>query len=161
MSAWGLGIAALCMFVVLCGGPTRANKAEISFKVDQLFDHYGLIRWEFEKARLDNFSIQLMNDPQSIGYIFVHDGNNVCRGEAQARAVRAKRYVVEHRGVPWNRVIWRLEGYKGEFEIYLQPVERNIQVPYPFLGYPNVSPEVHLTRNCRRQIAKIKNSRWN
>ena len=161
MSAWRLGIAALCMLVVLCDGLTRANKAESSLEVDRLFDEYGAIRWEDEKARLDNFAIQITNNPDDIGYIFVYDGKNVCKGEAQARAIRAKRYIVEHRGVPWNRVIWRLDGYTRDFVITLQPAERGFPVPYPFMGYQEVTPQVHITRNCRQRMAQIKTSRWN
>src|SRR6185436_6694632 len=71
------------------------------------FDQYGRINWEAEQARLDNFAIQLMNDRDSVGYIFIYDGSDLCEGEAQARAIRAKTYLVERRGVPWNRVIWR------------------------------------------------------
>jgi len=120
-----------------------------------------MIRWEDEKARLDNFAIQLTVDPALVGYIFVNDGKEMCTGEAQARAMRAKRYVVEHRGVPWNRVIWRLDGYAGEFLITLQPVVRGLPVGYPFLGYPRVVPEVHASKNCRSRIAKIKRGGFN
>jgi hypothetical protein len=119
-----------------------------------------MIRWEDEKARLDNFAVQLMNYPELVGYIFVNDGKQICKGEAQARAMRAKRYVVEHRRVPWNRVIWRNDGYSGEFLITLQPVVRGVPVAYPFVGYPRVVPEVHVTENCRSRIAKIR-SKWN
>ncbi len=129
--------------------------------VDRLFDQYSNIRWEDEKARLDNFAIQLQNDPDVVGYIFVNDGKAMCAGEAQARAVRAKRYVVEHRGVPWSRVIWRLDGYTGEFMITLQPVVRSVPVNYPFLGYERRSPELYRTKNCRLQLATIRRSKWN
>ena len=52
-------------------------------------DKYGNIAWDDEKARLDNFAIQLMHDPNQIGYLYVRSGRVSCRGEAQARAVRA------------------------------------------------------------------------
>jgi hypothetical protein len=128
---------------------------------DRLFDQYSIIRWEDEKARLDNFAIQLINDPEVLGYIFVNDGKQMCRGEAQARAMRAKRYVVEHRGVAWNRVMWRIDGYTGDFLISLQPVNREVPIGYPFLGYPKITAEVYVTENCRSRIAKIRRSKWN
>jgi hypothetical protein len=126
----------------------------------RLFDQYGRIKWEDEQARLDNFAIQLMNEPDLIGYIFVYDGNDICAGEAQARAMRAKRYVVEHRGVKWNRVIWRIDGYIEEFMTYLQPVSRSIPVSYPFLAEITRSPRRHVTGHCQGRIAEIKKTKW-
>ncbi len=71
------------------------------------FDQYGAISWEDERARLDNFAIEVQSDEKLIGYILVFDAIGGCSGEAQAQAIRAKRYVVEHRHIAWNRVIWR------------------------------------------------------
>src|SRR4029077_3471509 len=51
------------------------------------FDEYGNIKFNDEKARLDNYSIQLQNEPGSQGYIIAYGS---CEGEAQARADRAK-----------------------------------------------------------------------
>jgi hypothetical protein len=131
-----------------------------STKADRLFDQYGMIRWEDERARLDNFAIQVQAEQNTVGYIFVQDGPQMCLGEAQARAIRAKRYIVEHRGTPWDRVIWRVDGYSREFVITLQPAPRDYPIPYPFLGYQKIVPEVHVTTNCRSQLAKIKQSKW-
>jgi hypothetical protein len=127
---------------------------------DRLFDQYGLIRWADEQARLDNFAIQLLNNPDDIGYIFVYDGKDVCEGEAHARAIRARKYVVEHRKVSWNRVMWRYDGYAGEFSIVLQPASRTIHVEYPFLGpFRYVPPKQHVTRHCGARFKRIENSK--
>lgn len=87
-----------------------------------------------EKARLDNFAIQLLNDETLIGYVLVFDSVGGCPGEAGARAIRAKKYVVEHRGVAWNRVIWRHEGYLEGLSTMLQPAPRQRLLPFPFLS---------------------------
>jgi hypothetical protein len=50
-------------------------------------DRYGHISWENEKARLDNFAIQLMNQPNTIGYLYVQAGSVSCKGEAQAQGM--------------------------------------------------------------------------
>jgi hypothetical protein len=61
----------------------------------EVFDQYGgAIRWEDEKSRLDNFAIQLQQEEKLLGFILVVDAVGGCPGEAQARAIRAKRYVV-------------------------------------------------------------------
>lgn len=126
---------------------------------DRLFDSYGLISWADEQARLDNFSIQVLNEPDAIGYIFVYDGANVCADEARARAIRARKYVVEYRKVPWNRVMWRYEGYASEFGIYLQPASRSIHFSYPFLGPLKEMPVEHITDRCTARLQKIEESK--
>jgi hypothetical protein len=145
--------------LALAGLATVYAPGSSSTKAKRLFDQYGMIRWEDEKARLDNFAIQVQQDPNTVGYIFVQDGPQMCLGEAQARATRAKRYIVEHRGTSWNRVIWRVDGYSSDFVITLQPAPRGSPIPYPFLGYQKIVPEVHVTTNCRSRIAKIKQSK--
>lgn len=125
------------------------------------FDEYGLIKWEDEQARLDNFAIQLMNDPKSIGYMFFYDGNNMCLGEAEARATRAKRYVVEYRGVPWNRVIWRNDGYLDEFMMSLVPAPGSLTSnPFHAFGAAAKNTSRHVIGRCRARVAEIKKTKW-
>jgi hypothetical protein len=100
MKVAGLTAYFLCIGTLLT--VVRPSTPVNSNSFDRLFDEYGLIRWEDEQARLDNFAIQLSNERDSIGYIFIYDGENVCAGEARARAIRARKYVVEHRHVPWH-----------------------------------------------------------
>jgi hypothetical protein len=124
------------------------------------FDQYGKLRWEDEKARLDNFAFALATNPHYVGYILVYDGKDVCAGEAEARALRAKRYVVEHRGIPWNRVIWRRDGYNEKFETILEPIRRDIAVPYPFTRSSASSDlvQTHVDKNCATRMTAIKKS---
>ena len=56
---------------------------------------YDNICWEDEKSRLDNFAIQLQNQPDVKGYIIVYAGKESCAVEAQTRALRAKNWLVE------------------------------------------------------------------
>ena len=66
------------------------------------FDTYGNIRFNDEKARLDNFAIQLQNDPTAQGYII---GYGSCDAEGQTRANRAKDYLVNTRGIDASRIV--------------------------------------------------------
>ena len=68
------------------------------------FDEYGNIRFNDEKARLDNYAIQLQNEPGSTGTIIVYGS---CEGEAQQRGDRAKDYLVNTRGIEAGRItLW-------------------------------------------------------
>ena len=111
------------------------------------FDSFENTSVEFENAVLDSFSIALLNKPNDIGYIIVYAGRRACSGEAQARAMRMKKYLVEYRGVEWNRVIWKDGGYLKQPYVLLEMQLRNgPQYPY---DYPETLPasEVQIM-NC-------------
>jgi hypothetical protein len=89
--------------------PECQRTASCSFTVGQIararkFDEYGDIRFNDEKARLDNYAIQLQNEPGSTGYIVVYAARTGPAGQAQARADRAKDYLVNTRGIDAARI---------------------------------------------------------
>jgi hypothetical protein len=156
-----LAVLIIILISVAAGAVNLANNA---FKAKppprRNFDQYGLIRWGDEQAHLDNFAIQLQNEPDDIGYIFVYDGNDVCEGEARARAIRAREYVVKYRGLGWNRVMWRYDGFAGEFSIALQPAPRAMKISDPWLGpFAYVPPIQHITDKCDLRLKRIRNSK--
>ncbi len=110
--------------LILCLIPVGVHASAKSKSPTSFFDSYGDLRWEWEKARLDNFAIFLLNNPTFVGHIFVWAGKRACRGEAQARALRAKKYLVDYRKVEWNRVIWHDNGYAEEVSTILEPMSR-------------------------------------
>ena len=122
-------------------------------------DDYGAISWENEKARLDSFAIQLHHEKDLIGYIFIFAENGGCPGEAQARAIRAKRYLVEHRSVPWNRVIWRVEGYRQDLTTIPLLFPPGTDLSYPFYSSTGGRDGL-LTPKCKARLKQIAKSRW-
>lgn len=69
------------------------------------FDQYGNIKFEDEKARLDNFAIQITNEPLSSGQILAWAGQETFKNEATERLERAKKYLVEVRDIDPNRIV--------------------------------------------------------
>jgi hypothetical protein len=80
------------------------------------FDEYGNIRFNDEKARLDNYAIQLQNQPGAQGYIIAYGS---CAGEAQARADRAKDYLVNTRGIDAGRIVTMDGGCRADLTVEL------------------------------------------
>jgi len=113
------------------------------------FDRYGRISWEDEKARLDNFAIHLTMFPNTTGYFLVRAGKSSCKGEAQDHGIRAKNYLMKVRHIPWNRVIWRDNGYGDEFEVVIWLVPHDYAFDFG-LEYDAATPQ-HVIRNCRRR----------
>jgi hypothetical protein len=69
------------------------------------FDEYYDIARNDEKARLDNFAIQLQSEPGSQGYIIVYPSRRARPNDAQARAQRISDYLVNSRGLDTQRVV--------------------------------------------------------
>ena len=84
--------------------------------VARKFDEYGNIRFNDEKARLDNFAIQLQNEPSATGYII---GYGYCEGEGQTRANRAKDYLVNTRGIDGSRLVVVDGGCRSDLQVQL------------------------------------------
>jgi hypothetical protein len=83
------------------------------------FDTFGDIRFEDEKARLDNFAIQIMNQKDAHGFIIVYAGRKATVNQAQRRANRAKNYMVNVRGIDKERLYAVDGGYREDLEIKL------------------------------------------
>ena len=108
-------------------------------------------------GRLDNFAIALQHDPKLIGYIIVYAGQRACVGEAEDRARRAKKYVVETRGIQESRVKWINGGYREELAVILQPVPPGAP---ELTASPTIKPsEVQIMKNCKPKTSKHKKSR--
>jgi K319-like protein len=90
------------------------------------FDEYGNIRFNDEKARLDNYAIQLQNDPGSTGTIIVYGS---CAGEAQQRGDRAKDYLVNTRGIEAGRITVVDGGCRSDLTVQLWVVPAGATAP--------------------------------
>jgi|ERR1700752_1735978 len=118
------------------------------------FDTYGGISWELEKLHLDNFAIQLQHESDSIGYIIVYAGRRACVDEAKDRALRAKKYVVETRGIQASRIKWIDGGYREELTVVLQPAPRGAP---ELTASPTLKPsEVQIIKNCKPKSPKSR-----
>lgn len=69
------------------------------------FDEFPDISRNDEKARLDNFGIELQNDPTATGYVIVYPGKSGKRGEVQQHAGRIVDYLVNSRGLDQRRIV--------------------------------------------------------
>jgi len=68
------------------------------------FDEFPAIAYNDEKARLDNFAIELQNDPTATAYVIVYPGANGRPGEVQKQMTRAVDYLVNSRGISSARI---------------------------------------------------------
>jgi hypothetical protein len=95
------------------------------------FDEYYDIARNDEKARLDNFAIQLQQEPGSQGYILVYPSRRAKSGDAQARAQRISDYLVNSRGIDTHRVVIVMGPQREDWLFELWVVPEGTQPPTP------------------------------
>jgi hypothetical protein len=69
------------------------------------FEEYGNIRSSIEKPKLDNFALQLQNDPSAQGYIVVYSGRTKYERGGVIRARQIKQYLIRTRKIDRARII--------------------------------------------------------
>ena len=80
-----------------------------SFKLDEvrirvqsrMFDEFGKLPSNDEKARLDNYAVHLQNNPGDSAYVIVY---GKCLGEGRPKSKKLKDYLVNTRGLDGSRV---------------------------------------------------------
>ena len=153
----GLGGLEVTVTVELSGAPLGCNgSASRTMQVESAgfvcggrpFDEYGDIKFNDEKARLDNFAIQLSNDPLSSGYILMSAGQETFENEATERLNRAKSYLVNVREIDSNRVVTVDCGFAPDLTIKLfiaplgatPPACSNLEVPFSEVKFTKPRP---------------------
>ena len=98
-----------------------ANKKTIGGDLHAVrkFDEYGDLAINKERERLNDFALMLKSEPNTQGYIIVYAGRRARVGEAQARAERAKKYLVTIRSMNSGRVVTVDGGYREQLTIEL------------------------------------------
>jgi hypothetical protein len=97
------------------------------------FDEYGRLAFSDEKARLDNFVIQ-MRERLGRGALVVLGENAAARSKLMRRAQRAKRYLMQTRGLEPQRLLILDGGYKEQpvTELHLYPIGGEVSRIYLF-----------------------------
>ena len=131
-----------CSTTASCSTQVRPPKPE-----PRRFDEYGNIRFNDEKARLDNYAIQLQNEPGSTATIIVFGS---CAGEGQTRGDRAKDYLVNTRGIEAGRITVVDGGCRADLTVQLWIVPQGADAP-PVDTTGAVSPCPECRRAPRRR----------
>jgi hypothetical protein len=101
------------------------------------FDEFPSIAYDDDKARLDNFAIELQNNPGVQGYIITYSGRTSRAGQAERLSERARSYLTQMRGVDPGRLQFVNGGYRDADTYELWVVPQGAQTPQPS---PTVSP---------------------
>src|SRR5438105_3818791 len=80
------------------------------------FDEFGDVQYSDLIARLDNFAIQLQNEPASKGFIVVYRTRRDLPGLNNAIALRSKDYLIDARGVARDKIV-TVDGGEADCQI--------------------------------------------
>ena len=91
------------------------------------FDEFPAIAYNDEKARLDNYAIELQNDPTATAYVIVYPGQRGRAGEVQKHTTRIIDYLVNSRGINAQRIVTLVGPTRDELmvELWLCPQGAN------------------------------------
>jgi hypothetical protein len=120
MGGYNLECAADCAVTIPL--PRLSNKK---------FDEFPDISRNDEKARLDNFGIELQNDPTATGYVIVYPGRSSKRGEVQYHANRVVDYLVNSRNLDKSRIVTLVGPARNELFVELWITPQGATPPNP------------------------------
>jgi hypothetical protein len=117
----------------------------------------GDIPFNDEKARLDNAAFQLKRDQRYIIYLEIYAGQRACVGEAEARGIRAKNYLIRRHGIKPEQVVWIDGGYRMQVTTTVWIWPPNMLKPSIFREF-NLKPSgVKRNKNCRIKYGRRQN----
>ena len=95
------------------------------------FDEFPDISRNDEKARLDNYVIELQNDPTATGYVLVYPSRTRKTSDAQRHATRIVEYLVNSRGIDARRIVTMVGGARDDLKIELWVAPQGAKPPSP------------------------------
>jgi hypothetical protein len=136
-----------------CARKATCSTAIVCEHFDRKVDEYGNIRWSDEKSRLDNFVIELQNDPTAQGYLICYGGRVGRQGEAKRRCQRAMSYVSKQRGLDAARIVTLDGGYREGLTVELWVLPSGATPP---TASPTVDPkEVRIIRDRPKGVGVV------
>jgi hypothetical protein len=151
------------LLILALGSASTAQEGSDSSKVPPLisdpFDTFGKLSWEVEQYRLDTFAIAILQSSDWVGQIIIYAGRKACAGEAQARAMRMKNYLVNRRDVPPDRIIWRDAGHLEEPSVQLWIARPGYLMPLPVPRSESLPRKDVQLVNCKSKNQR-RTKRW-
>lgn len=95
------------------------------------FDEFPEISRNDEKARLDNYAIELQNDPTSTAYVIVYGGQRTRSGDVRKHLAQIVDYLVNTRGIDESRLVTVAGPTRTSFSVELWIAPQGAVPPKP------------------------------
>ena len=113
------------------------------------FDEFGTLKLADLHAHLDNYAIQLQNEPMARAYVITYGGRRSTPTAAKSAGEKAKDYLVNTRGIESSRIVLVDGGYRESpfTELWIVPEERST----PPTASPTVNPKKAVTKSTTKK----------
>jgi len=91
----------------------------------------GAIAYNDEKARLDNYAIEMQNDPTATAYVIVHPGRSDRPKDVQKQTARVVDYLVNSRGLSRERIVTVVGPPQDALQVELWLYPQGAKLPAP------------------------------
>lgn len=108
-----------------------AVQIPVPVQTSRKFDEFPAISRNDEKARLDNYAVELQNDPTSTAYVIVYPGRSGRPGDVQKHTTRVVDYLVNSRGIDARRIVTLAGRTRDELMVELWIAPRGATLPTP------------------------------
>ena len=95
------------------------------------FDEFPKISHNDEKARLDNYAIELHNDPTATAYVIVYPGQQGRAAEVQRQTTRIVEYMTNSRGIDARRIVTVVGPTRPQLTVELWICPQGCKPPTP------------------------------
>jgi hypothetical protein len=95
------------------------------------FDEFPAIAYNDEKARLDNYAIEMQNDPTATAYVIVHPGRSDRPKDVQKQTARVVDYLVNSRGLSRERIVTVVGPPQDALQVELWLYPQGAKLPAP------------------------------
>ncbi|HVI70474.1 MAG TPA: hypothetical protein VM656_03185 [Pyrinomonadaceae bacterium] len=137
-------LLSLCMVQAISAQESRTG----SILAPDKYDEWGDVPFATESARLDKIARQLKEWPLSVVYLAIHAGQTACKGEAEARGIRAKDYLTQA-GIEPERIVWIDAGWQKKVVVQVWIWPPQLGRPKPETGENLKSGAVRIERGCK------------
>jgi len=127
LTIWRCALVGALMCLVGTAGRARDVAANAPHKVDE----FTGANWESAMAHLDNFTLEMNNNPAEVGVIIVYGGSHEKRGEARAWSACIKDYLIKRRSIATERLIVIDGGYRKTLTAELWGAVDKTHLPAP------------------------------
>lgn len=96
-------------------------------------DEFDSVSFDDEKARFDNFAVQLLNRPDAQGYLIIYQGTAKNAQSAEKASRRALNYLTKNKGIDPRRISITSGGYRAKtgYELWIIPAGAGYPAPRP------------------------------
>lgn len=96
-------------------------------------DEFDSVSFDDEKARFDNFAVELLNRPDAQGYLIVYQGSGKNAQSAEKASRRALNYLTKNKGIDPRRISITSGGFRAKtgYELWIIPAGAGYPAPRP------------------------------